>query len=78
MPERPVVGARADGFCGTYWRKAILFQNQLISAQNETKTNKTKTTLSQYIDKGLRIHFYEIRNNADDIEQNKLFGLLIY
>lgn len=38
--ERPVVGIRADGFCQMYWRKAILFQNQLISTQNYTKTNK--------------------------------------
>lgn len=45
--KRPVVRARADGFCRTYWRKAILFQSQLISTQNETKTNQIRKHYSK-------------------------------
>lgn len=78
MPERPAVGARADGFCGMYRRKAILFQNQLIRAQNGTKTKQENTSLSKYIDKGLKTQFYRLRNKADDTEQNKSFWFLIY
>lgn len=76
IAERPVIGIRADGFCQIYWRKAICFQNQLISTQNKTKPNKTRKYYSKYTEKGQRTHFYGLRNNADDIEQNKLFQLL--
>lgn len=75
--KRPGVKTRADGFFRTYWRKAIFFQNQLMSAPNETKTKQENTTLSKFIGKGLRTYFYGLRNNADDIGQNNIFWLLI-
>lgn len=41
------------------------------------KNKQSKKTLSKNIGKGLKFHFYGLRNNADDTGQNKLFSLFI-